>query len=278
MMGLLLHEAAEIGLRPEQQSSFDGVKAELEKLRDSSKDARAQLQSDLADGAAAGKLDKAKIDADTKKLVAAEEASVKSLQDSINKLQKALDSEQRKKLVEAWKAKAERMGEHGMGMGPGQGPGEHAKGPHEPREHGKGPGGHEGHHGSGAPEMGPHGAGPHGAGPHDPVAKLGDELALSPEQREKLKTKLDALMKSHQSDMKNHRAEMQKHFKALADAFQTDKFDAKRVGVGAKFGAMAKMMTKHGVDFIEAVLSVLTPEQRSKFAEHVRQHEQMRPH
>jgi Spy/CpxP family protein refolding chaperone len=72
--------------------------------------------------------------------------------------------------------------------------------------------------------------------------------------------------------MKANMGVMQKHMKAIGDAFETDKFDAKKVGVGEHASDMAKTMAKNRIAFVEAVLSVLTPEQRTKFAEHVRTH------
>jgi Spy/CpxP family protein refolding chaperone len=107
------------------------------------------------------------------------------------------------------------------------------------------------------------------------MEKLAEALGLTTEQREKLKTKLEGLEKSHLAAMKDHHGAMQKHMKAMGEAFMTDKFDAKKVGVGEKFGEMIKMMMKGRIAFVEAVLSVLTPEQRSKFAEHLRQHSDM---
>jgi Spy/CpxP family protein refolding chaperone len=315
-VGMLLAEAGQVGLRPEQQTAVDAIKADLDKQADSTKEQRTQLTNDIADGVAAGKLDKAKIDADVKKLEKAGDATSKSVQDSINKLHQTLDAAQRKKLVELMQAKAEEMRAHGPGE-PGKGPhgpgGEPGKGPHH--EHAMGPNkapaaapaaaapaaaapaaapsaapakapatepaktaGAEpgkGPHGEHAMEHkgpGEHGMHPMGMGPRAGMEKLAEVLGLTAEQREKLKTKLESLEKSTMAAMKDHHGAMQKHMKAMGDAFVTDKFDAKKVGVGEKFGEMIKMMMKARIAFIEAVLSVLTPEQRSKFAEHVRQH------
>jgi len=101
---------------------------------------------------------------------------------------------------------------------------------------------------------------------------LADSLGLSPEQTDKLKAKTKDLMKTQMAAMKTNMGVMHKHMKEIADAFESDKFDAKKVGVGTHAGDMAKTMAKNRIQFVEAVLAVLTPEQRAKFAEHIRSH------
>jgi Spy/CpxP family protein refolding chaperone len=275
-LGMLMAESSEVGLTAEQQKVVDAIEADLEKQADALKEPHTQLNTDLADGVAAGKLDKKKIDADSKKLALAGDATVKAVQDAANKLHQTLDATQRKKLSELLVAKADEMHEHmGPMHGPGPGPkGEPGKGPQGPQgapppppkgELGAGPKGpdeHARHHGQGKPEMGHPGMGPD---------KLVEMLGLTQEQNDKLKTKLEALSKSQAGSMKTEHAAMQQQMKAIAEAFATDKFDAKKAGIGEKHGDMMKAMIKSRLDFIEAVLSVLTPEQRTKFAEHVRQ-------
>jgi Spy/CpxP family protein refolding chaperone len=299
MLGMLMVDVAQVGLKPEQQAVVDSIHEDLEKQAAALKEPHAQLSNDLAEGAAAGKLDKAKIDADTKKLVQAGDASAKSVQDAANKLHQTLDANQRKKLVELVRARGEEMLAHGMGPMHGHGPGEPALGakgappgpknepaapvatPHSPATSSaqkpdsapaqKGPGGPGGpHHGPGGPGMSHPGMHPEWA-----IDKLGESLGLTQEQRDKLKAKMDVQMKSHMGAMKAEHAAMQKRMKAIADAFESEKFDAKKAGLGEKHGDMMKNMLKARVEFVEMVLSVLTPEQRAKFAEHIKQHAEM---
>lgn len=103
---------------------------------------------------------------------------------------------------------------------------------------------------------------------------LSDTLGLTPEQTDKLKAKMKDVMKGQMATMKTNMGAMHKHMKEIADAFESDKFDAKKVGVGKNAPEMARTMAKHRIQFVETVLAVLTPEQRAKFAEHVREHAQ----
>jgi Spy/CpxP family protein refolding chaperone len=246
MVAMLVDELGQVGIKPEQKAAVDAIVADMEKMGDATKEARTQLSSDIAEGAAAGKLDKAKIDADVKKLAQAADATAATMQDNVNKLHKTLDPTQRKKLVELMRAKGKEHEEHMKAE-----MGEHEKGAHEH-------------------EKGDHDKASHGE--HGRMDKMGEMLGLTPEQKEKLKGKLEAGMKAEMGKMKEHHAEMEKRMKAIGDAFETEKFDAKKAGVGEKGGEMVKMMTGGKIHMVEAVLSVLTPEQRAKFAEHLRSH------
>ena len=101
---------------------------------------------------------------------------------------------------------------------------------------------------------------------------LSEELGLTDEQQGKLRTKLDAQFKTQQAAMKTRMAAMEKHLAALAIAFESDTFDAKKAGVGAQAPEMIKAMANDRIKFVEIVLGVLTPEQRAKFADHLRKH------
>jgi Spy/CpxP family protein refolding chaperone len=319
MMGMIVAELDQLSLKPEQKVVVDGIKADFDKMPEATKEAHAQLVKDLADGAAAGKLDKTKIAADQKKLTQTIESTAAKAQEDANKLHKTLDTEQRKKLVELVRAKGKEMDEHmkaewaehekgGHGpmgkpgdkppagpagkpgdkppagpagkpgdkppAGPAGKPGDKpepspAGKPGEPAKSEPG----KGEHAHGDHEKGEHGhMGPHPMmGDHGRLDKLAEEIGLTAEQKEKLQGKLEAGMKGEMGKMKDHHAGMQKHMKSIADAFESEKFDAKKAGIGEHADDMVKMMTDMQIRFIEAVLSVITPEQRAKFAEHVRQ-------
>jgi Spy/CpxP family protein refolding chaperone len=269
MAGWLFASIADVDLRPDQKPLVDAIEADLRKAGDPAKDAEKQLTSDVADGVAAGKIDKAKTDADVKHVSDAAASTATSVQDAINRLHKTLDPAQRKKLVDSMQAKAEEGHEHGPGEhGPGGehgGPGEHEHGPGG--EHG-GPGEHE--HGPG--EHGDHGPGEHGMGPDMGGEKLADDLGLTPEQRDKLHAKMKDMMKAHMGEMKTKMEAMHAHMKAMGTAFEGETFDAKKAGVGDHGPEMAKDMAHGRIQMAETVLAILTPEQRAKFAEHIRAH------
>ena len=292
-------------LKPEQKTAIDGIEGDLEKLGDEHKDIAAKLSTDVADGVAVGKIDRKKTDADIKDLGKAVEGTVPGIQDAVNKLYKTLDADQRKKLVDNMRAHAEEMKQHGMmgehgGMEHG---GMEHGGPHGMMgEHGGPPpgagpaGGPPGAGPAGAPAAGAAGAPPPAGAPPGPgggpgmghgheghemggpgmhqmmLEKLSTDLGLTPEQKDKLGKKLEAYMKTQEAQMKARMATAEKHMKTIGDAFVTDKFDAKKAGVGTQAPTMAKEVATSKVTFADTVLSVLTPEQRAKFADHIRAH------
>lgn len=274
-----------VELTAEQKTTVEALKADLAKHAEVAKEPREKLKTDVAAGVTAGKLDKAKIDADIRALSAAVAATQPALQDDMNRLHKALTPEQRKKLIETAREKGKEMHEHGMAMhahehgdnGPehmhgGMG-GDHAheqgdKGPGH--AHGGMGGEHAHEHGDKGPEhMHEHGEKGMWEGP---LAKLTEELSLTPEQSTKLKAKVEALVKSEQATMKEKMTATAKHLDAVGTAFASDKFDAKKAGVGTQAPDLVASIAKSRVAFVEAVLSVLTPEQRPKFLAHVEAH------
>jgi Spy/CpxP family protein refolding chaperone len=269
MASMLLASVKSIALKPEQKTAADGIAADIEKLGDQHGESGKKLADDVADGVAAGKIDHAKTGADIRAIAKAVEATGVGVQDAVNRLHQMLDPEQRKKLAETMREKGKEMREHMAG----EGDHEHGMGPGAPEAHGKGPGGPGGPemHGPGGHEM--HGGGhegEHGMAGH--MEKLADELGLLPEQREKIRTKLEGQMKAKEATMKAKMAASEKHMEAIGTAFQAEKFDAKKAGVGVQAPDMAKTMATERVTFVETVLAVLTPDQRAKFAAHLREH------
>ena len=226
-----------LDLKPEQKTAVEGIESDLEKLGEASKAPRAKLEGDVADGVGAGKLDHKKTDADIKELMTAVAATEPTMQDAMNRLYKTLDADQRKKLVETMREKGKEMHEH--------------MAEHE----GKGPGGHE-HEGKGPDEHEHEG----------PLLKLADDLALTPEQKEKIRAKLEPQMKANHLAMKQKMEATEKHMDAVGTAFEGDKFDAKKAGVGAQAPEMVKGIATQRVQFVEMILPILTPDQRTKWA------------
>ena len=226
-------------LKPEQKTVVEGIQTDLEKLGDASKEPRAKLEGDVADGITAGKLDHKKTDADITALATAVAATAPTMQDAMNRLYKTLDAAQRKKLVETMREKGKDMHQHmaeheGMGKGPMT----------------------KDHEGMG----------------ESPLLKLADALALTPEQKDKLKTKLEAQMKANHATVKTKHEAAQKQLDAIGTAFEGDKFEAKKAGIGTLAPDLVKTMATQKVQFVETVLAVLTPEQRTRFAAHLKEH------
>ncbi len=245
MAGPLIMSLESVELKPDQKPVVQGIESDLEKLGEKPHEAGRALAADLADGVAAGKLNHAKTDADVRAIAKAVQGIEPGIQDAANRLHKTLDPAQRKKLVETMRARGQEM---------------HAAWGHGMHQHGMA--------GKGA---GPGKGGAAGRAEGGPLGRLGEELALTPEQRDKLKTKLEAQYRAKEAAMKDQKAAAMKHMTAVGDAFEKDQFDAKKVGLASKAPDMAKMMANQHVAFVETVLGVLTPEQRSKFAAHIRE-------
>ena len=271
VMALFLSSLDSVQLSAEQKPTIDGIKADFAKHAEVAKEPREKLEADVVTGVTAGKLDQAKVDADIRAMSAAVAATQPALQDDMNRLHQALTPEQRKKLIETAREKGKEMHEHGMAMH------EHGMAMHEHAgtggEHaGKG-GEHE--HGTAMHEHGDKGGEHEHAGQgmgQGPLAKLSGELALTPEQNTKIRNKIEALMKVEQAAMKDQMAATEKHMAAVGTAFEGDKFDAKKAGVGAQAPALVSSIATARVKFVQAVLSELTAEQRPKFVAHLQAH------
>lgn len=276
-LAMLFSAIGELKLTAEQKPTVEAIQADMLKSAEPPVEAQAQLTVDIADGVAAGKIDKKKTGEDVKALVANADEGAAKMQDTANRLHKALDPEQRKQLADSMAAKHE---EHNKKMEEMLAKGPDGAGP--PGKEEMKPGAAAGH--SGAPgQMKEHGHG-HGHGDGEGMGMMmchhmrshldmiAEAATLTPEQKDKLGKKLDAEVKAEQAKMKAHMKEMDKKSKAVGDAFKTDKFDAKKVGLGVERSKMAKEMAEKRVKMAELVLGILTPEQRGKFADHIREH------
>ncbi len=99
------------------------------------------------------------------------------------------------------------------------------------------------------------------------LAELGDELGLSTEQVDKIS---EALKKD--APAKPDPAKLEAHVKAFTEAFSQEKFDAKSLTTAKEADAyVAKHGTARLVRFYGIVTPILTPEQRTKLAERLRE-------
>ena len=264
LVALFLVSVDALNLTADQKAPIEGIKADLTKHSEVAKEPREKLRADVVASVVSGKFDQAKIDADIRAMSAAVAATLPALQDDMNRLHQTLTTEQRKKLIEVIREKGNEMHEHGMAMH------EHGMAMHEQAE--KDEHGHpvkaDGHeHEQVGKEADDHGRW------EGPLAKLGEELSLTPDQSAKIRTKVRALARAQHAAMKDKMAASEKHMAAVGTAFEADKFDAKRAGVGAQAPGLVNSVASDRVQFVQAVLPALTPEQRPKFAAHIQAHD-----
>jgi Spy/CpxP family protein refolding chaperone len=113
------------------------------------------------------------------------------------------------------------------------------------------------------------------AKPGGHLTQLTAELDLTPDEVSKIHANLAAGMKSapHFDPQ-----EVTAHIRAFGDAFRGDTFDAKALATGRDASAhMVGWGAGHRARFLQAVTPVLTPEQRAKLAQMLREHASHNP-
>jgi Spy/CpxP family protein refolding chaperone len=115
-----------------------------------------------------------------------------------------------------------------------------------------------------------HEAQPGGREPGGRLAALTEELSLTPDQVEKIST---GLGKPAEHPEHFDPKDAESHVQAFATAFAADTFDAKTLSTGpAANGALSSHGATRMVHFYETVTPILTADQRTKLAEHLREH------
>ena len=114
-----------------------------------------------------------------------------------------------------------------------------------------------------------HEAAPGGREPGGRLAELTKDLGLTPDQVEKI----GAALKGSAQGVRGHfREQAMKRLDAFEAAFVADKFDAAALKAGAADdGHLAAHGSKRMQHFYETALPLLTPEQRAKLADHLRE-------
>jgi len=224
---LLAASLAEVNLRPDQKSTIEGLRADLKARSQPVRDARKDIAMTLANGVAAGAIDRPKADAQIARLVQVVQASTSAVQDSVNKLHGALDPSQRKQLVETMRAKGQSWA--------GQ-----------------------------AREQAQEGHGPM----RERMKKFADELGLTREQRLAVRDKLREMRPD--ASIRERGDKMRSHMKVIGDAFESEQFDARALGVGENAVEVTQLGARRIVAIVDAVQSVLTAEQRTKLAAMIR--------
>ena len=107
-----------------------------------------------------------------------------------------------------------------------------------------------------------------GKGGH--LARLAKDLGLSPDQVEKIRGNFDT---ANAAAPKYDPAEATEHMKVFAESFTADHFDAAALTAGrAVNGHMATFGMNRTVNLYKAAAPLLSPDQRTKAAESIRQH------
>ncbi len=245
-----LDALGDVPLRPEQRPQIEALAKDAEARHQSSRDAKNALVTAIADQVQAGTLDRAALQPKIDALQAAMKASKPLDAAALEKLHAVLDPEQRAAFVAALQAK---WHDHG---GPEHG------GP----EHGGPPGAdHDG------PPSSPMGRGM-GFGP---LAQLGADLKLTDDQKDKIK---QALFAQHDAaggmhDWRGGMREGHERLEKLTEAFKSEHFVVAELE--PKDSEPKDFMTDHGDKMFklgQAVLPILTPEQRTILAGKIRDH------
>jgi Spy/CpxP family protein refolding chaperone len=101
------------------------------------------------------------------------------------------------------------------------------------------------------------------------LAELVKDVGLTQEQAEKIKAGFHDHMKK--SPQEHAHKEVQDHLLAFATAFKSDSFDAKKLaGAKAANAHLARWGATRRAAFLEAAAPVLTPDQRTKLAQMIR--------
>jgi Spy/CpxP family protein refolding chaperone len=230
VLSLVVLSLKDLDLSADQQAAIEKIRTDLLASMEPARTAEKDYANTLADGVAAGKLDRAKVDAAITKLVAQVQGAHDASLAALNQLHAALSAQQRAKLVDE-------LHEHWEKWKEAQG-----------RDEAEDKQNRSGH-----------------------LLALVRELGLSQEQAEKIKVSFHDKMKA--APQEHAHKEVQDHLTAFATAFKIDAFDAKKVAGGkAADGHIAKWGTTRRARFLEAAAPILTPDQRTKLSQMIRDH------
>jgi Spy/CpxP family protein refolding chaperone len=230
VLGLIVMSLKDLDLTADQQAAVEKIKTDVLASMEPARTAEKDFANTLADGVAAGKVDRAKADAAITKLVTQVQASHDASLGALNQLHAALTPAQRAKLVDEVQGHWEKWKEA------------HGKDEADDKQH------HPGF-----------------------MLALVREVGLSQDQADKIKASFHDKMKAAPQD--HAHKEVQDHLAAFGTAFKADTFDAKKVAGGkAAGGHIAKWGATRRARFLEAAAPILTPDQRTKLADTIRDH------
>ena len=232
VIALIAMSLKDLNLAPDQKTAVEKIRTALLAKMEPARAAGQDLANTLADGVAAGSVDRAKADAAIAKLAAQVQATHGSSLDAMNQLHAVLTPAQRAALIDKLQEHFEKWKE--------------ANG-HEDQD---------GQHRSG------------------PMLGLVKDLSLSQTEAQQIKDSYRNLLKASApaaGGQDHQHKEVADHLQAFGTAFKADKFDARSLaGASAAGGHMAKWGATRMARFLEAAAPVLTPDQRAKLAQLIR--------
>jgi Spy/CpxP family protein refolding chaperone len=234
-VALIAMSINDLDLTADQKTTVEKIRTDLQAKMEPARAAEQNLAGILADGVAAGAVDRAKADAAIQKIVAQAETIHGATADAMNKLHAALTPAQRAALVGKLQEHFDKWKE--------------ANG-HEDQD---------GQHRTGY------------------ILALVRDLNLTQSEAQQIKSSFRSLISSSapakgQADVRNHEHKaVSDHLQAFATAFKADKFNARSLtGANAANGKMAQWGATRMARFFEAAAPILTPDQRTKLAQMIR--------
>lgn len=109
-------------------------------------------------------------------------------------------------------------------------------------------------------------------GPKARLRQLADDLELTDDQRDAIKAKAKEEFKRAMPAAREKMEGMRDRMEEAADAFVSEQFDAKALGLGEDGMGMRRAFVATQLRIAQAALPTLTPAQRAKLAEFVRAH------
>ena len=217
---------------PEQRASIERIQGDLFAEMEPARTAEATVLQTLADGIATGTIDAAKVNAALAQLTTASTGLHDAAIEALDQLHAVLTPEERAALVDKVEAYWALW--------------QRANGD----------------------EMAP---GPDGAPASGHLQALSAELRLTPDQIERIRANESAA--ARECPVRPEPQKVEAHLRAFGAAFRGDNFSARTLTTGAGANAhLASWGATQMAIFFESVSPVLTPDQRAKLAERVREH------
>jgi hypothetical protein len=105
-----------------------------------------------------------------------------------------------------------------------------------------------------------------------PVGEIARKLSLTDDQIEAIRAAAQSAMGESFHAKREERQQIKAHLEALGEAFESETFDAKALGVGGDGAEMARERVERIVTLVGVALPALDADQRAKLAEHIQDH------